>query len=187
METTAFILLALLIVMVGGCWFALFQLVRQQGRILMRLDEIDKRVETAALSSVAAPSTQGAIPMIAPEMAHAHHPAPVEPEGVKPGEIVPDFRLRDVTGKTHTLSSYRGKRVLLAHWSTSCGFCDMIAPEISELQPALRDNNVQLLFVSYGEPEANIRLASEYKFDAPILIQKPGETIEAFSGKGTPV
>ena len=72
METTAFILLALLIVMVGGCWFALFQLVRQQGRILVRLDDIDRRVETAALTAATAASSHGSIPMIAPELAHAH-------------------------------------------------------------------------------------------------------------------
>ena len=51
METTALVILALLVAMVAGCWAALFQLVRQQGRILIRLDEIDARVEAAAAAS----------------------------------------------------------------------------------------------------------------------------------------
>jgi peroxiredoxin len=47
--------------------------------------------------------------------------------------------------------------------------------------------NVQLLFVSYGDAEANMRMAGEYNLKAPVLLQKSGETIEAFASFGTPV
>jgi peroxiredoxin len=176
MEIAIPAILVILTLSVAGCWFTLFQLVRQQGRILIRLDAIDARLAEAPATAVVAE-------------AHAPPAAEItEPErGFRVGEILPSFRLRDVTGRTDTLEAHRGRRVLLVHWSTQCGFCDMIARELSSRQPALAAKGVDLLLVSYGESEANMRMASEYGFDCPILLQKPGETIAAFASLGTPV
>ncbi|HVK40325.1 MAG TPA: redoxin domain-containing protein [Candidatus Kapabacteria bacterium] len=181
MEILLPVILGLLVVMVAGCWFALFQVVRQQGRILLRLDEIDARTAMAVANAV----TNTAVDAVPTAME-----APVQerpPLGIAVGATVPEFRLRDVTGRMVALESYRGRRVLLVHWSTQCGFCDMMAPELAALQPALQEQGVELLLVSYGDAEANIRMASEYRFDAPVLLQKPGETIAAFNSLGTPV
>ena len=38
---------------------------------------------------------------------------PADAVPVRVGDVAPDFRLLDVSGTTHTLSSYRGKVVLL--------------------------------------------------------------------------
>lgn len=184
MESILPVILGILVVMVAGCWFALFQLVRQQGRILLRLDEIESRVSSAALVDRAPRAALVDEPRGADDV--PHYEAPIQ-QGIAVGQLAPTFRLRDVTGRAITLESYRGRRVLLVHWSTQCGFCDMMAPELAALQPALRANGVELLFVSYGDAEANIRMASEHGFDAPVLLQKPGETIEAFATYGTPV
>lgn len=32
---------------------------------------------------------------------------------LKPGDVAPDFTVRDFTGRTHSLSEYRGKTVVL--------------------------------------------------------------------------
>jgi peroxiredoxin len=184
METAIPVFLVLLLVMVAGCWFLLYQLVRQQGRVLLRLDEIETQVRAAATRVIEVPAPSAA----ADNPSAAEYPAEyAPPSGVAVGEELPAFRLRDVTGRNVTLESYRGRRVLLLHWSTQCGFCDMIAAEIAGLQPRLRDNGVELLLVSYGDAEKNIRMASEYGFDCPVLLQKPGETVEAFASLGTPV
>lgn len=183
METTAVVILALIVVLVAGCWMILFQLVRQQGRILLRLDEIESRI--ADVATRAAETSANGQQIATPQP--AAQAAPPEPRGIQAGAIVPDFRLRDVKGRVHSLESYRGKRVLLVHWSTQCGFCDMIAQELSGLQSAFTEHNVQMLLVSYGESEANIRMAGEYGFDVPILLQAHGTTIDAFESLGTPV
>jgi peroxiredoxin len=180
MDTAILVFLVLLVVMVAGTWYTLFQLVRQQGRILLRLDEIDARVASAPMLVEPAPARE-AQPVAADAVAYE------PPRGIAVGESVPEFRLRNIHGRNITLESYRGRRVLLVHWSTQCGFCDMMAPELAGLESQLADNGVDLVLVSYGDAEANIRMAGEYGFHCPVLLQKPGETIAAFSSLGTPV
>jgi peroxiredoxin len=179
MEIAIPITLGLLLVMVAGCWLTLVQLVRQQGRLLLRLDELDART-AAALA-------QRAVAAVAPTDAVDAVPAPPERQGFAVGEPLPPFRLRDLKGRMHSLESYAGRRLLLVHWGTQCGFCDMMAPELAALQPRLREEGVELLLVSYGGPEENIRMTAEFNFDCPVLLQKSGETIDAFATFGTPV
>ena len=42
---------------------------------------------------------------------------------VKVGQPAPDFTARDVQGKTHRLSDYRGKLVVLEAYNLDCPFC----------------------------------------------------------------
>jgi len=52
----------------------------------------------------------------------------------KPGDIAPDFKLQDLSGKQHTLSDLRAKGpALLFFWSTECGFCRVMAPKLQKL------------------------------------------------------
>lgn len=40
-----------------------------------------------------------------------------------PGKLAPEFKLKDVDGKEHSLSDYRGKVVVVDVWATWCGGC----------------------------------------------------------------
>lgn len=52
----------------------------------------------------------------------------------KPGDIAPEFKLQDLSGKQHTLIDLRTKGpVLLFFWSTDCGFCRVMAPKLQKL------------------------------------------------------
>lgn len=52
----------------------------------------------------------------------------------KPGDIAPEFKLQDLSGKQHSLTDLRAKGpVLLFFWSTDCGFCRVMAPKIQKL------------------------------------------------------
>lgn len=42
---------------------------------------------------------------------------------VNVGELAPDFTARDINGKTHRLSDYRGKIVVLEAYNLDCPFC----------------------------------------------------------------
>jgi peroxiredoxin len=143
----------------------LYQLVKQQGRLVLRLDEVERLLAQAGIGAAAA-----------------------QPAGLEVGTEVAPFRLPDLDGNDVALEDFRGKRVLLVHWSPGCGFCDMIAEELAGLDADLRQNNVQLLFASYGDAEANRKLAAEHGLKAPILLLKDApNAIEAFQRFGTPV
>jgi peroxiredoxin len=178
------ILIVLLVLNIAG-WTLLYQMVKQQGRLLLRIDALEEHL-LAALEAVTVASTP-----TAPIQSHGPHiqenPPEAAPQGFAVGTPLPSFRLPDLRGRMTSLDDYRGKKVLLVHWSTQCGFCDMIAVELAGLEADLERNNVQPVFISYGDADANLRAAAEYKLHAPILLQKPGETIEAFEGFGTPV
>lgn len=107
-------------------------------------------------------------------------------EGIAEGKVIPSFELPDAEGRTVSLESMRGQKLLLVNWSPTCGFCKEIAPELAELQPRLRECQVRPVLITTGEIEANRRLMEEAGLDALLLFQEPGEA-EVFIGMGTPV
>ena len=139
-----------------------YQLVRQQGRFLLRLDELEARTAGAE------PSPDG------------------RPRGLPVATPVPPFRLPDLRGAEVGLEDFRGKRVLLVHWDPQCSFCRRILPDLAKLQGKLKKQKTELLLVSYRDVESNKALAAEHALECPILLQPEGDTVEAFTTLGTP-
>ena len=52
---------------------------------------------------------------------------------VKTGDKIYDAELKDVEGKTHHLSDYRGSYILLDFWSRACGPCVAALPELEKI------------------------------------------------------
>jgi peroxiredoxin len=159
----AWILSVLLCVSSLVAWVLLFQLLRQHGALLVRFDRLDERLAASGLEGFQVDAG---------------------PQGVAVGSPLPPFRLPDLNGKPAALEDYRGRRVVLVQWSTTCSFCDAIAPDLARAAPELRKRNTELVLVTSGDREANGKLAAEYGFDFPVLLQD--EPIEAFAEVGTP-
>lgn len=107
------------------------------------------------------------------------------PQPVVVGAELADFTLADLDGAEHTLSQYRGSRVLLVNWSPSCGFCVAIADELGRLQPLLAEHDVHLLLVTAGDAEANRVLHESHGLGA-ITLLRDGTDVDPFHGTGTP-
>jgi len=71
-------------------------------------------------------------------------------EGIKMGNIAPDFSLEDADGNSVKLSDFRGKVVFLNFWATWCPFCINEIPDIVEAADEIGDE-VVVLFVNRGE------------------------------------
>jgi cytochrome c-type biogenesis protein len=70
----------------------------------------------------------------------------------------PDFTLEDTTGSIHTLSSYRGKVVLLNFMATWCLHCWEQAPLLNTIAETYKSRDVQFFSIhssEYGEIGAN--------------------------------
>src|SRR5207247_5895646 len=92
----------------GGCWLG-WQLVRQNGRILLRLDELEKRLNEV-------------------EFGEAD-----EPGGLAMGTNAPEFELQDLAGARRTLGQFRGQPLLLIFFNPACGFCRELATKLAAL------------------------------------------------------
>lgn len=72
-------------------------------------------------------------------------------ENVLPGKTAPDFALQTSQGDTLTLSSLRGKYVLIDFWASWCPDCRKASPELVRLQNQYKDKNFTILGVSIDE------------------------------------
>src|SRR5690349_14049935 len=149
----------------------LYQLMRQQGRLLMRLDQVERHLGLNSAEAV----ERGTVTIQARQ-----------PSGLPVGTTLPNFERPDLDGRTVSLQDFRGKRVLLVNWSARCGFCDLIAPELAQAEAALEQANVHMLLVSCGTAETERKLAEEHGLKSPILLAASFAGLEAFENLGTP-
>jgi cytochrome c biogenesis protein CcmG/thiol:disulfide interchange protein DsbE len=106
----------------------------------------------------------------------------------------PDFTLEDLEGRKVSLSSYKGKAVLLNFWATWCGPCKLETPWIIELRNQYAAQGFEVLGISTeGEdltPEdkaglarqkdAVTKFAQQLKVPYPMLLN--GDTISKTYG-----
>ncbi|OAZ59853.1 TlpA family protein disulfide reductase [Bacillus siamensis] len=97
-------------------------------------------------------------------------------EGTEEGMKAPDFTLDTLSGKSSSLSDYKGKKVLLNFWATWCKPCRMEMPDMQELQKEYPD--IAVVAVNFTSSEKNIQavksFADTYQLTFPILIDKSG-------------
>ncbi|MEO6837136.1 MAG: TlpA disulfide reductase family protein [Ginsengibacter sp.] len=67
------------------------------------------------------------------------------------GQMAPDFTLSDVDGKPFSLSSLRGKYVLLDFWASWCGPCRQENPNVVANYKEFKDKNFTVLGVSLDQ------------------------------------
>ena len=68
-----------------------------------------------------------------------------------------DFELPDLDNKSHRLSDYRGKMVLINFWATWCRPCRKEMPSLDKLDRHLKDKGLVVLAVHVGPSIDNIK------------------------------
>jgi len=164
-------LTALLIVLpwllVGfGCWLG-YQLAHQNGRILLRLEALEKSFEQI--------STGGLVQ------------TPVRKSGLLVGSTAPEFELPDLSGIRQGLSDFRGRRVLLIFFSPHCGFCTGMAPDLAALAPDGRNGQPMPLVVTTGDVNTNRQIFQKYEIHCPVLLQEDRKVASQYHAHGTPM
>ena len=94
----------------------------------------------------------------------------------KPANL--NFTMKDLEGKDVSLSSFKGKVVLLNFWATWCGPCKAEIPGFVRLQEKYRD---QLVIVGYSVDDTADKAkayAEQYKMNYPILLGEGREDVQ---------
>jgi peroxiredoxin len=85
-------------------------------------------------------------------------PCYLRPDYMGADRRAPGFTLKDLTGATVSLDSYRGRVVVLNFWTKTCGPCLEEMPELAELTKILRDRaDVAVLAVSIDEGPDDVK------------------------------
>jgi peroxiredoxin/uncharacterized membrane protein YphA (DoxX/SURF4 family) len=155
----------LVLLLVEGLLVA--NLLRQNGRLLVRLEAVEAR-----LNGDARPDQPEAL-------------APAEP-GLPVGSPAPEFSLRGLRGETLTLDFLRAfdKPIMLLFADPGCGPCNALLPEVGGWQ---RDHaaSFTMAMISAGTPEANRAKAAEHGL-THVLLQQDREVAEMYQVDGTP-
>jgi methylamine dehydrogenase accessory protein MauD len=149
------------------CWL-LFQLLRQNGRLVRQLEGVEAALAASRLALT--PSENGA-----QEMA-----------GLPVGTPAPAFDLPDLEGEEVTLDSLRssGRPVLLVFTEPGCGYCEELLPEVSRWQDEF-DNELTIALISSDDPEENRALSKEHGLRL-MLLEEDWEVSDAYEVEGTP-
>ena len=155
-----------------GCSWLSWQLLRQNGRILLRLDELEKRLDEFD-----------------------------EPQaGLPVGSLAPDFNLPALGAGRKTLADFRGQSLLLIFFNPGCGFCREMVPRLAALGsqsrmpegkqrpiiPTAADGHPLPLIVTRGDVEQNRQLFAEHTVECTVLVQEKMEVAAAYGTKATP-
>lgn len=97
--------------------------------------------------------------------------AVVQPAGVvRAGEPAPDFSLTRLEGGSLSLSSLRGKVVVLNFFRTFCPHCMREVPELNDLNRHLGSLGVEVLGMGLDSPDRLKRYAARNKVGYTILL-----------------
>jgi len=98
----------------------------------------------------------------------------------KPANL--SFVLKDVTGAKVSLSTFKGKVLILDFWATWCIPCRTEIPDFVALQAKYRDRGLQVLGVSVDDTVEKLKpYVAEMKMTYPVLLGRGHpEVLDAF-------
>jgi peroxiredoxin len=166
--STAGLALGLLIAGLAGVagvqGFFLIQLLRQNGRIMSRLDRLE---------------TEGGVG--APETTEGDEAT----EGLPVGSPAPDFALRSIRGERVTLSELlsEGRHALLVFSDPDCTACTSMLPDLASWQS--EQSSPEVAIISSGDTMQNAAKTEEHGLRT-VLLQQARETARAYLSHSTP-
>ena len=167
-------ILLILVVIIGlvlaGVVWLLVHLLGQNGRLLVRMDNIEEALANADIEFGDDDEDD----------------EEDEDEGLPIGTPAPAFSLTGLYGETATLESLRarGNPVVLVFSDPGCGPCNALMPDVGKWQREL-SNKVTVALVSRGDVDANKGKASEHGL-SNVLLQKDNEIADLYETMGTP-
>jgi len=100
---------------------------------------------------------------------------------------ISDFSLPALSGETRSLSSFKGKVVLLNFWATWCPPCRAEMPSMEKLYTSLKGKDFEILAVNLQEDPKTVKeFVTKNGYTFPILLDSSGKTGSVYGVRGIP-
>jgi thiol-disulfide isomerase/thioredoxin/uncharacterized membrane protein YphA (DoxX/SURF4 family) len=154
----------LVLALLGGQWWFLLHLLRQNGRLLVRIEALEG----------------GALPSTPSQNGYART------EGLPVGTSAPLLTLRNLQGEKVKLDSKLrlDKPAMILFTDPDCGPCNALLPEVGRWQHE-HGRKLAITLVSRGDTEENRAKTQEHGLK-DVLLQEDWEASEGFRVRGTP-
>lgn len=97
------------------------------------------------------------------------------------GDKAPDFSAKDHDGNVHTLSDYKGKKLVVFFYpKADTPGCTAEACDLRDNFERFEANNYALLGVSADSAKAQSKFKTKYEFPFPLLADEDKVVIQAF-------
>lgn len=167
-QALAVFAVVLVVGLLAAQYWLLFQLLRQNGRLVRLLERVEGALADSRLALT--PSGNGA----------------EEVAGLPVGTPAPAFELPDLEGEKVSLDSLRssGRPVLLVFTEPGCGYCEELLPVVGRWQDEFA-NELTIAIISCDDPEENRALSKEHGLSR-VLLEEDWEVSEVYMVDGTP-
>lgn len=97
------------------------------------------------------------------------------------GTIAPDFTLADQSGNMHTLSQYRGRKVILYFYSKdNTSGCTRQTVAYNDLMDAFEEKDAVVLGISKDTVKSHEKFSAKYELRFPILADPEKEVLQKY-------
>jgi hypothetical protein len=141
---------AVLLLAVPAGWF-MYQMLLQQGRFQIRLETLERDLQESRIGlQPGSIGSQGGVPR------HS---------------LLPDFQLPVIGGGVTSLSSYRGRKVLLIFFNPRCSYSMHLALDLQRINSRRIQQEPLPVVVSTGDSLDNERLFGNFPIASSVLLQ----------------
>ncbi|AIE85947.1 redoxin domain-containing protein [Fimbriimonas ginsengisoli Gsoil 348] len=102
------------------------------------------------------------------------------------GKPAPNFELTGLDGKKVSLSSLRGKVVMIDFWATWCGPCREALPDTEKIAKASVGKNVQVMAVSDETRETVAAFMKQNNYTMPNFLDQDGSVHRSYKASAIP-
>jgi peroxiredoxin len=115
------------------------------------------------------------------------------PQVLTTGSSAPDFTLKGVDGRTHSLRDYRSKATLVVFICNHCPYVKARIGDIVALQSKFRPSELQVIGINSNDPNYKdegfdnmVKFAKDYRLNFPYLIDDSQDVARAYGAVCTP-
>ncbi|HPL97950.1 MAG TPA: TlpA disulfide reductase family protein [Smithellaceae bacterium] len=100
----------------------------------------------------------------------------------------PDFSIKDIKGKTFSLSAHRGKPVMIFFGTTWCPGCRAEVPVYKKVHETYSPRGLVVIYIDIMEPAKKVtRFAETNSITYPVLLDEDGAVSRAYNVVGVPM